>query len=214
MFPIREFKKILYYHRTFEEYKRLKNDVNFLKARMVGLEEVVRENTQLEKLLEFKRKLIYSSVAANVVGRDPSFWNSSMIIDKGAKDGIKEGLSVVNSLGVVGKVVEVAEDSSKVILLTDPQFSVAALLQRTRETGLISGTLQGICRLRFVDENANIVVGDKVITSSLSSNFPEHLIIGEVVEIIEEPNSSSVQFLVQPSVSLSQIEKVLVVIKE
>ena len=141
-YPVHEINKLLLYHRTFNEYKRLKEETDVLKARLVGLEEVILENARLEKLLKFKRQLVYSSVVANVIGRDPSYWNSTMIIDKGAGDGIREGMPVVNALGVVGKIAEVGKTKSKVILLTDPQFSVAALVQEPRESGLVSGTLQ------------------------------------------------------------------------
>ena len=71
-FPLREMKKIIYYHRTFEEYKKQKLEIDRLKVRLIGLEEVVKENTRLEKLLEFKRRLVYSASAASVVGRDLS----------------------------------------------------------------------------------------------------------------------------------------------
>ena len=208
---IQEAKKVLYYHYTFDEYKRLKNENGVLKSRLIGLEEVIRENTRLEKLLEFKRHLIYSSVVASVIGREPSHWNSSLIIDKGADDGIKQGQPVVNALGVVGKITEVNRVTSKVIFLTDPQFSVAALIQRPRESGLVSGSLQGVCRLRFLNENADIQAGDKVITSKLSSSFPEGLYIGEISQIQKDPEDLSVECIIQPAVSFSQIEEVLVI---
>ena len=211
--PFQEIKKILYYHRTFEEYKRLKREVSTLQARLIGQEEVIRENSRLEKLLEFKRESIYSSVAASVIGRNPSNWNSSMVIDKGSVDGIKEGQAVINALGVVGKIVEVSEHKSKVILLVDPQFSVAALVQRPRESGLVSGTLQGYLKLQFINKDADIQVGDKVITSKLSSSFPDGLFIGEVIQVIDDPQGASVDCLVRPAVSISQIEDVLVILK-
>lgn len=212
--PIREIKKILFYHRTFEEYKRLREEVDSLKARLVGFDEVMRENARLERLLEFKRKLIYSSVAASVVGRDPSSWNSSMIINKGGQDGIRQGMPVMNALGVVGKIAEAGERQSKVILLTDPQFSVAALVQGSREFGLVSGTLQeGLCRMRYLNADARVNVGDKVITSKLSSSFPEGLLIGEVVEIIPSAQKPTKECLIKPVVLFSQIEEVLVILK-
>ena len=213
-FPIREAKKILYYHRTFDEYRRLKKEVDVLKARFVGFEEVLLENTRLEKLLEFKRKLIYSSVAASVVGRDPSRWNSSLIVDKGTKDGIEEGAPVVDALGVVGKVVEVGASKSKVILLTDPQFSVAASVQRPRESGLVSGTLKGnVCRLKYFDPHVEIRVGDQVVTSKLSESFPESILVGEVVYVEEQPNDDGRECLIRPAVNFSQIEEVLIIRK-
>jgi len=212
-FPLGEVKKILFYHRTFDEYMRLRKNVALFKARFVGMDEVMRENARLEKLLNFKRKLIYSSVAANVIGRNPSHWSASILIDKGEEDGIKEGMPVVNALGVVGKIAEVSQNQSKVILLTDPQFSVAALVQRTRESGLVSGTLQGICRMSYIQQNAKVRIGDKIITSKLSSSFPESLIVGEVVEVRENSRGPSVECTIKPAVSFSQIEEVLVILK-
>jgi len=209
-FPIKEIKKILYYHRTFEEYKRLNGEVNLLRARLIGLEEIFRENTRLEKLLEFKRNFVFSSIAASVIGRDPTRWNSTMLIDKGRSDGIKLGASVVNSYGVIGKVLEVNAHTSKVVLLTDPQFSVAALVKRPRESGLVIGTLQGACRLKYIGKNADIRVGDRVITSKLSASFPEGLMLGSVVQI--DQKEPSYEYILQPAVSLSQIEEVLVIL--
>lgn len=212
-FPLREMKKIIYYHRTFEEYKKQKLEIDRLKVRLIGLEEVVKENNRLEKLLEFKRRLVYSASAASVVGRDLSRWNSSFIIDRGEKDGVVMGQPVVNEVGVVGKIAEIGNDKSKVVMLTDPQFSVAAMVQRTRESGVISGTLQGKCRLKFVNADADIRVGDQVITSKLSTTFPESLIIGEVVEIREGRSNVPKECIVKPAVSFSQLEEILILSK-
>ncbi len=211
---ILEAKKILYYHRTFDEYKKLKAEVNILKTRLMSQEEVIYENTRLQRLLDFKQKLVYSSIVASVIGRDPSYWNSSIVIDKGEEDGIAAGMSVVNDLGVVGKIITVGKKQSKVILLTDPQFSVAALVKRPRENGLISGTLQGKCQLTYVDDASDIRVGDAVITSKLSSSFPESLFIGHVESVEQSEEGIVNQYIVKPSVSFSSLEEVLVIQKE
>ena len=209
--PLKEVKKIVYYHRTFNEYVRLRKETDSLKARLVGLEEVIRENTRFGQLLEFKRRLVYSSVAANVIGREPSQWNASMIVDKGSEDGIKQGMPVVNAQGVVGKIAEVGAKESKVILVIDPQFSVAALVQRHRESGLVSGTLQGKCRMTYLNASAKVNIGDTVITSKLSSSFPESLVIGEVIDVYPNPQNGSIECVIEPAVSLSQIEEVLII---
>ncbi|HBO96875.1 MAG TPA: rod shape-determining protein MreC [Candidatus Omnitrophica bacterium] len=213
-FPFYEAKKILFYHRTFDEYQRLREEVSALKARLVGQDELVAENLRLERLLTFKRSLVYPSVTASVLGRDPSGWSSSMIIDRGGGDGIRQGMPVINAMGVVGKVAEVSEENSKVVLLTDPQFSVAALIQGSREIGLMTGSLQGeICRMRFISSDAQISVGDKVVTSKLSTSFPEGLLIGEVVRIIGNPQEPSIECVIKPAVILSQVEEVLVILQ-
>jgi rod shape-determining protein MreC len=161
--------------------------------------------------LKFKRELIYSSVAAGVVGRNPSSWNEVIIINKGERDGIKPGMAVVNASGVVGKISEVTAQNAKVILLTDSNFSVSALVKRSREVGLVSGTLQGLCRMRYLSSDADIYEGDQVITSKLSSSFPGGLLVGEVVKVKFSESSPTVDCIIRPAVSLTQIEEVLVI---
>jgi len=209
--PLKEFKKILYYHVIFEEYKKLKRESDTLSARLVGLEEVIKDNTRLERLLEFKRKLIFPSVAAYVIGRDPSRWNSIIIIDKGRQDGLVPGMAVVSPEGIVGKIIEADKKISKIILITDPQFSVAALVQPAHINGIISGSLQGFCRMRYLNESQDIKAGDKVVTSKLSSSFPEGLLVGEVMKIEVDIQTNEINCLVKPAVKLSQLDEVLVI---
>lgn len=211
--PIFELKKILYYHRTFDEYVRLRKEVSTLQGRLIGMDELLIENSRLETLLSFKRKLIYASAAASVIGRDLSSWNASLLIDRGKADGIETGMPVVNALGVVGKIVEVGDHEAKVIMVSDPGFSVVALVKRSREVGLVSGTLQGLLRMRYLSANADIQIGDSIITSKLSSTFPEDLMIGEVVAVHASERSPTIDCIIQPAVPLSQIEEVLVIQK-
>jgi len=209
--PVNEIKKILTYHRTYRQYSRLKLDYSILRERIVNMDEVIKENNRLAKLLDFKRGLVFSSIAANVVGRDPSNWNAMIIIDRGREHGVDQGMAVVSAFGVVGKVAEAGADKSTVMLLTDPDFAVAGLVKRSREVGLVSGTLQGMSQMRYLAGTADIQVGDIVLTSKLSSSFPEGLLIGEVVEVYVDKNSSAVNCMIKPAASLSQLEEVLVV---
>ena len=212
-FPFQEIKKIISYHKTFREYQQLKREYETLKSRLVGLQEVLLENKRYEKLLDFRREFIFSSLVATVVGRDPSNWNAAMIIDKGKRDGLEVGLPVVSPLGVVGKIAEVTPTTSKVILLIDPNFSVAGLVQDSREGGLVSGTLQGICRMQYLSPAAEVKKGDTVITSHLSSSFPAGLLIGKVTAVYESQNSPGIECLVEPAVSFAQLEEVIVIRK-
>ncbi len=208
--PLRELKKVVFYHKTYDEYIVLKREVDGLRAKIVNAQEIILENKRLENLLEFKRQMPYSSVAATVVGRDPSNWNALLIINKGRSVGIKVGMPVVNSAGVVGKIVEVGEHKAKVILISDPNFNVAAIAQETRESGLLSGTLRGLCRLRYLPEDSKIEVGEKIVTSKLSSTFPDGILIGTVTSIHNLVNTTGAECLVKPINDPSQIEEVLV----
>jgi rod shape-determining protein MreC len=211
--PLKELNKIIFYHHTYNEYERLMKETAALKSRLMGMEEVIRENTRFETLLSFKRSLVYSSVAAKVIARDPSYWNASLILDKGIKDGVRVGMPVLSLLGVVGRVVEVGKYKSKVIGLTDPQFSVPALIQSTRDSVLVSGSLEGLCRIRYLTEETKVKLGDQVITSSLSTSFPEGLPIGIIVRIHESPADNSLRCDLRPAVLLSQVEEVLIILR-
>ncbi len=210
-FPFIEVKKILYYHQSFGQARRLERENGMLRARLTAMDEVIKQNSRLEKLLNIKQKL-NSGVAANVVARDLSNWNSALIIDKGSKDGIRVGMPVVDTSGVVGKIVEVVSHRAKVILVSDPSFSVAAMVKRSREVGLVSGTLTGQCRMRYLSTDADVQVGDEVESSKLSSSFPEGLLLGVVVSVETSAHSPFPSCLIKPAAPLSQIEEVLVIL--
>ena len=212
LFPFQEIKKIVFYHKTYADYEKLRSDVDPLKQHLLVQEEAIAENARLRTLLDFKKKSIFPSIAANVIMRDPTNWAAVVIIDKGYKHGVRQGMPVVTPLGIVGKIAEVGERISKVTLLTDPRFSVAATIERTREQGLISGTLRGICRMQYLPVSADIKVGDVILTSKISSFFPPGLMIGTVVSTEESFTSPTLECLVKPTVALSQVEEVMVVL--
>ncbi len=209
--PIVELKKLFFYREAYDEYYKMKKQVDALRARIVFLQETFEKNKQDRVISEFRRNQSYVSLTAHVIGRDPSNWNASLIIDKGQKDGLKIGMPVISVLGVVGRIFEIGKNTAKVILLSDSAFSVAATVQRTRESGLLTGSLEGVCRLAYLTDKADVKVGDRVITSKLSSVFPEGILIGLVQDVRASQNTHTVECLVEPAVDLSQIEEVIVI---
>jgi rod shape-determining protein MreC len=209
--PLDEAYKMITYRRTWNENQKLAREVNALKSRVVGLEEVAAENRRYAALLALKNRSMFSSQAALVVARDPSAWNSSLMIDRGSRDGVRAGMPVVNALGVIGKVAEVAQKQSKVILMTDPGFSLAVVNQRSRESGLLSGSLSGKCRLYYLPEEADLRVGDELVTSPLSTAFPPGLLVGTVVEAYPGGEGKSPRAVVEPAVEVAKVEEVLVI---
>lgn len=211
--PFREVKKIWYYRETYDAYMQLKQRHEVLKARFSGLENSI-DAEQREAIFErYRRSQEFSSIAASVIGRDPTNWNATLIINRGQKQGVKLGMPVVTALGVVGRIAEAGISTSKVIMLSDPSFAIASVVGRTRESGLLTGSLQGLCRLQYLTDRADVKVGDQVLTSSLSTEFPEGLLIGQVIEVKASAMSHGVDCLVSPAVDLSQIDNVMVIIK-
>ena len=211
--PAFELKKLFFYRETYDEYLLFKEQNEVLKAKLIAIRENEQARDRFERIQNFRNNQSYSSIIANVVGRDPSNWNASLIIDKGHHEGLVVGQPVVSSLGVVGRIFEVGENTAKVILLSDPTFAVAAVVQRSRENGLLTGTLQGVLRLQYLTDNADVKVGDSVVTSRLSTAFPEGILIGQITDVEASVNNHTVECLVEPAVDLSELEEVVVIRK-
>jgi len=211
LFPFREIKKIIFYHKTYNDFQDLKQQVDPLLRQAWQQQEVFKENVRLRALLDLKHRSSFSLVAAHVIMRDPANWSAAVIIDKGTKQGVRQGMPVITPSGVVGKIAEVGDQLAKITLLTDPRFSVAASVERTRDQGVVSGTLKGTCRLQYLPVTADVQVGDIVVTSKISSFFPEGLLIGRIINVQESFASPTLDCLMKPAVVFSQLEEVFVV---
>jgi rod shape-determining protein MreC len=207
-----EFSGIVFYHRNMLLAEKLKNDVEMLRWRLFDLRELSQENTRLKSLLSFKQKSPLRLIAARVIARSPDSWSSSVIIDKGRYNGILPGMVVINSWGLVGSIVESADNTSKVLLINDPNQGVSSIVQRSRQEGLINGTLGTNLIMRYLPDDAQIAVGDTIVTAELSQIYPKGLLIGKVVNIGREFSGLNRYALVKPVVDLANIEEVLVII--
>lgn len=211
--PAFELKKLFFFRETYDEYRWFKKQSEIMKAKWIEQGEENQTAARYEKIREFRLQQNYASVVANVIGRDPSSWNASLIIDKGSVDGVEVGQPVVSPLGVVGRIAEAGHNTSKVILLSDPAFAVAAVVERSRENGLLTGTLQGVLRLQYLTEKADVKVGDQLVTSRLSTAFPQGILIGQITDVQASMNTHTVECLVDPAVDLSELEEVIVIKK-
>ncbi|MEI8012724.1 MAG: rod shape-determining protein MreC [Candidatus Omnitrophota bacterium] len=209
--PLKELQIFLSYRKTYADYQKIQAENFKLKAQVVRLNETVSENGRFQRLLGLKPMQPFTTIAARVIARDPANWNSSLMIDKGSRQGIKSGMPVITALGVAGKVVEAADNSSKVILINDPSFSVAVLNQRSRDAGLLSGSLSGNCRLSYIMQDTDIQEGDGIITSSISTAFPAGLLVGRVSKVYSAGGISDARAEVLPAVDVEKIEEVLVI---
>jgi rod shape-determining protein MreC len=121
-------------------------------------------------------------------------------------------MPVVSPQGLVGSIIECAENTSKVLLINDPNQGVSSIVQRSRQEGLVSGTLGTNLIMRYLPDDAQIIVGDVVVTSDLSQVYPKGLLVGRVVNIGREFSGLNRYALVKPVVDLSNLEEVLVII--
>jgi rod shape-determining protein MreC len=167
-------------------------------------------NTRLRSLLGFEQTIAEMAVAAEVIGKDPSAWFKTVIIDKGRADGLTTSLPVVMPQGIAGQVIEVSNHYSKVMLVIDRNSAVDALVQRTRARGVIKGDSTDRCRLEFVLRKSDVRVGDTVVSSGLDGVYPKGLRIGFVSEVIEHDADIFHEVIVTPFVDFEKLEEVLV----
>jgi rod shape-determining protein MreC len=173
--------------------------------------EIDLSNLRLRKLLNFKKSIPHKVLAAEVIGKDPSPWFKTILIDRGDADGLKKGLPVVVPQGIVGQIIEVRSYYSKVLLLIDRNSAVDAIIQRNRARGIVEGESESTCIFKYVLRKHDVNAGDTVISSGLDGVFPKGLRIG-VVESVEKRHSGTFQLIeITPFVDFEGFEEVLII---
>ncbi|MGD8290928.1 MAG: rod shape-determining protein MreC [Desulfobacterales bacterium] len=170
-------------------------------------------NDRLRNLIDFQKNISEHVVAAEVIGKDPSAWFKTVIIDKGKTDGLTRGLPVVIAQGIVGQVVEVSAHYSKVMLIVDSNSAVDSLVQRTRARGVIKGESTDQCRLDYVLRKNDVRIGDIVVSSGLDGVYPKGLRIGLVSQVTAHDADIFHELIITPFVDFEKLEEVLVILE-
>ena len=123
------------------ENRALREHVALLNTKLEAAKTTSEENQRLRDFLEFRKIVPYSTVPAQVIGRDPSNWSNSLIIDRGANSGVRSNKAVLSTKGLVGRVVELGRRSSKVLLISDPNSKVGVVVLRNRPVSYTHLTL-------------------------------------------------------------------------
>jgi len=177
-------------------------------------DDITNRVKQLRKLLQFRPEAKWHVVASQVIGCDTTGWFRSMIINKGRKDGIRINMPVINAEGLVGKIIAVSGNYSKVLLITDPNSAIDCLDQKTRTRGILKGMSNNGCALDYIGHSQEIRPGDPVVTSGLAGIFPKGIPVGRVKEVREVPGALFKRVEIVPFVDFSRLEEVLVILRK
>ncbi|HEV2439229.1 MAG TPA: rod shape-determining protein MreC [bacterium] len=191
--------------------QRLTGEVARLREENARLRPDAQENARLRALLGFKQQLPYRSLAARVVGRDPSQWFSTVLVDRGASDGVQRDDPVITSDGVVGHVVEAVGSAARVLLVADPRSAVSVVLDRSREVGIAVGQGQTLLKVTYLSRDADVRPGDLVLTSGLGPIYPRGLPLGAVVSVSR--TTMFQEAVIRPTSDLGHLEDVLIVLR-
>jgi rod shape-determining protein MreC len=205
-------RRYLFLVETQRENRRLTEENERLRLENGMMNELLLENGRLRDALGFKRLQPHETVTAEVIGRDPSPSSSTVTINKGSDDGIAKNMPVVTEAGVAGRVLAVLRNTSKVVLITDPDSTLAVRVQRNREEGLLEGK-QVACALKYVSYYADIQKGDLLVTSGLDGIYPKGLPVARVISVSKSETSTFQTVIAEPCVGFSRLEEALVLTK-
>ena len=211
--PVIAFTRVDEYAVTLDQARQ--ENAALKQARLVDAEKTQRleileaENQYLRKLLETKRILGARVQPATILysARDP--FNRRVILDRGTDQGVIEGQPVVDDQGVVGQVTRVAPDYAEVTLLTDRNQSIPAQVVRNGLRTVVFGTGDGRLEMRYMSSNADVQVGDWIVTSGIDGIYPRGLRVGKVESLESDPNGIFSKFILTPAAGMGRYGEVL-----
>jgi rod shape-determining protein MreC len=185
-----------------------------------------QENRLLRRMMGFKESSAHGLLLGRVIARGgTSGWWQSIRINRGSDDGVQPNQAVISVDGLVGKTTTVTRHTSDVLLITDPANRVACRLERTGDLGVTRGLGTGLsgksdfemvlaaqpCTMDYVDKDAEILVGDRVVSSGLGGTYPGELLLGTVLEFEKDPSGLYQRLKVRPAADLARLHYVWVV---
>lgn len=196
--------------------KELLKQVDELTYENQILDQSKLELQRLRQLYELDdRYADYPKTGARVIGKDPGNWYSVFTIDKGTSDGIEVDMVVLAGAGLVGKVIDVAPNFSKVRSIIDDNSSVSGLIVRTNDLCTVQGDLtlynEGYLAVDYISDDINLVINDEVTTSHLGTVYPPGIMIGKVIRIEDDPNTLTQIAYINPYADFKDLQEVLVI---
>jgi rod shape-determining protein MreC len=194
-----------------QENEQLRTEI----ARLRGENNLLKEEgalaERLQAILDYKEIAPFNSVVAAVVGREPSHWYQTIIVNKGETDGVKVDMGVITPEGAVGKVIKTGPRHAQVLLMTDRNSAIAGVVQRTRDEGIVQGIEAGAIRLKYLPHFSEVAVGDVIVTSGLEGSFAKGIKIGEIEKVEKREHELFLQVTITPQIDFSKLEEVLII---
>ncbi|MCL2351265.1 MAG: rod shape-determining protein MreC [Firmicutes bacterium] len=207
----------------FVNMSNLQSENDALKAENAALKDentrlslAMQENTEYAKLYELDQKYAdYPKTGAEIIAKDPSDWVDAYTVNKGMSSGLAQNMAVLSDGGLFGVVTDCGAGTSTVMTILDDRSSVSAMCARTGDQGFVRGDRElmndGLCQMVYINVNAQLIVGDEIVTSSMSSVYPKGITIGTVTEITDDPNGLTKTAIITPAATFRRLDKVLII---
>ena len=193
------------------ENEQLRRENDELKLKLNQLQSKAAEADRLAALLNFRQsQRNVPMLTARVIGTSADTASQTIYLDRGERDGIRRNMGVITPDGVVGKIVESYRDTSQVLLLTDKDSGVGAMLADSREQSPVGGTGEPLLSMKYIPTDDTVNVGEHVVTSGMDRIFPRDLPVGTIAEIKTGRPFQTVR--VKPAANLQRLDEVIVLL--
>jgi len=200
------------------ENAQLKQHVQELEVELKQKEELASENTRLRSMLQLREQSKYKVLTARVIGRDPSVWFDSSIINRGSLDGVALNMPVVTDGGLVGRVTAVSPLTSQVDLITRDKSGLGAVIGQIGDSnalGVVTGTSKkDLLEMKYVPGIVDVHIGQSVFTTGQDGIFPPGLKVGEIVNLIQGSATTPHVIQIRPAAHLDSMQEVGVLLYE
>lgn len=197
-----------------DENKRLHLLVEEYHEKLNEYREAYSTYLRLNEKLKFKEKESFPSITAQVIGKDPSHWFQTIMVNKGKGDGVVEGMVARTERGVVGQVIQVSFNYAKILLANAPSSAIDAMVQKNRVRGILKGVGQKGFSLYYVLKKADVVIGDHIVTAGIGGVFPSGIPLGVVSAVREKRRGMFQEIEVKPAVDFQRIETIFIDLTE
>jgi len=196
---------------TSRDNERLVQENAELKLQLVQLQNKADEADRLAKLLNFRQShQNVPMLGARVIGASADSATQTIFLDRGERDGIRRNMGVITPDGVVGKVSESYRDTAQVLLLTDKDSGVGAMLAASRIQSPVGGVGEPLLAMKYVANDDTVAIGERVVTSGMDRIFPRDLPVGTVAQI--KDGNPFKQIRLKPAANLESLEDVIVLL--
>jgi len=211
------FKKLASVASNSQKNEEMEKELFLLKNKIVEQQNAINVYKQrLEVVSEFK-KSHYSDekpLIAYIIGYDVSNFRKSVTIDVGTKQGASVDDIVVFGNALVGRISAIGRSSGRVVLITDPASNVPSRFLQSRTQGMVQGTADSTCIMKYIPKQTEINESDKIVSSGIGGAFPKYLYIDDVIEVKQKSAKLFKDIRIKPRVAISKIEHVLVIKKQ
>lgn len=196
---------------TARQNEQLQRENGALKLEIMQLQGKSAEADRLAALLNFKQKQNkVPMVVARVIGSSADPNSNVLYIDQGQRDGIRKNMGVITPEGVVGKIIESYRDTSQVLVVTDRDSGVGAMIADSRIQSPVGGSGEPLLNMKYVGNDDEVAVGSRVVTSGMDRIFPKDLPVGIITQVKTGGQYKLIR--VKPSANLEKLEEVIVLL--